>query len=366
MTNIITRYYESAAQAEAVASELVYRHRVSPRLIDVFDVTDGLVDRLSARKVDRETAQAYQNKLAKGGAVILVSAGARPLAVAKTTREVTAAMGAVDMGGLTEEVVVKDDRPATTSVLRDHRHMMTRPLGFPKKNYHMADWPIPLISRRTPFSQSLVPRNGYMATWPIPHLLPGTTRYGRFPFGLLVPGHKYMAKFPFAHIVPGHKYMAKFPFGHLAPHKLRYGRFPFGLLVPGHKFMAKFPFGHLVPGHKRMANWPFPLLINGKQGKNAIVPGHKYMAKFPFAHLVPGHKYMANIPFGHAVSHNRRYGRFPFGLLVPGHKYMAKIPFAHIVPGHKHMAKFPIDHLVPGHKYMANFIWPHTKTRAGG
>ncbi len=367
MTNIITRYYESAAQARSVVFELVYRQRLSPRIIDLYEKADGLTDKLAAYKVLPETAEAYQDKLATGGAVILVRAGIRPLAVAKTTREVTAAMGAADMGGLTEEVLVKDERPPSLglSVLRDHRHMMTRPLGFAKTNYHMADWPIGLISRRKPFTGTVIPPHGRMATWPIDLLLPATTRYGRFPFDFLVPGHKYMAKFPFAHLIPGHKFQAKFPFGHLVPHNVRYGRFPFGLLVPGHKYMAKFPFAHLVPGHQRMASWPFPLLINGKQGRNALIPGHKYQAKFPIDHLVPGHKYMANFPIGHRVSHNRRYGRFPFGLLVPGQKFMAKFPFAHIVPGHKHMAKFPFGHIVPGHKYMANFIFPHTKTSGG-
>ena len=362
MTNIITRYFESAEQAKAVAFELVYRQRLSPRIIDLHDSAEGLVDALTPFQVLPETAAAYQTRIAEsGGAVMLVRAGIRPLAVAKTTRQVCAAMGAVDMGDVVEEVRVKDP-PSSLSVLRDHRHMMSRPLWFKSGNSHMADWPLPLISRRPPFTGKVIEPHARMATWPIDLLLPGNKRYGRFPFDFLVPGHKFMAKFPFAHLVPGHKFMAKFPFGHLVPHKVRYGGFPFGLLVPGQKFMAKFPFGHLVPGHRRMANWPIPLLINGKQGQNALIPGHKYQAKFPIDHLVPGHKYMANFPIGHKVSHNRRYGRFPFGLLVPGQKYMAKFPFAHLVPGHKHMAKFPFGHIVPGHKYMANFIFPHTKT----
>jgi hypothetical protein len=318
MPTVITRYFDSAEQARTVVDELVYRKRLSPRIIALYEDATHLTDMLATDQVDPDSAKAYAKKLAKGGAVLLVRAGSRPLGVAKTTREVTAQMGAADMGDMVEEVAVKEPRRDSLRVMTDHRHIMARPLGFKKSRYHMADWPIGLISRRKPYTGSAFPRHSRMAKWPIDLLAPARIRYGRFPFGLTVPGHKYMAKFPFAHIVPGHKYMANFPFGHKAPHEVRYGRFPFDLLVPGHKFMAKFPFAHLVPGHKRMANWPIPLLINGKQGGNALVPGHRYMAKFPFAHLVP---------------HNVRYGRFPFDLLVPGNKFMARFPFAHIVPG---------------------------------
>ena len=365
MTNIITRYFDSAAQARAVIFELVHRERVSPRIIDLHERPEGLVEKLTPFKVSEDTAKAYQDKLSNGGAVILVRAGIRPLAVAKTTRQVTARMGAADMGDVVEEVVVKDERGPSLSVLRDHRHMLTRPLSYQKTNYHMAEWPIGLISRRPPFKGSVIEPHGYMANWPIKHLVPHDTRYGRFPFGLLVPGNKYMAKFPFAHIVPGHKKMAGFPFGHLVPHKTRYGRFPFGFLVSHNRRYGRFPFDLLVKGGRRMANWPFPLLINGKQGENALIPGHKHQAKFPFDHLVPHNTRYGRFPFGLLAPHKTRYGRFPFGLLVPGHKHMAKFPFAHLVPGHKHMAKFPFGHIVPGHKYMANFIFPHTKDKAG-
>ncbi len=364
MTHIITRYFDSAANLKAARHELFYRRRFQQKIMRTFEPSDGVEEALIAAKVAPETAKAYAEKLENGGAVLLVHAGFRPLGVAAITRDVTAEFGAPAIADLVEEVEVPDTRRPTLSVMRDHQHMLTRPGDKTDSTFHMADWPFGLISRRKPFTGSVVPRHGRMASKPIGLLLSGRTRFGRFPFGLLVPGQKYMAKFPFAHLVPHNVRYGRFPFGHLVPHNVRYGRFPFGLLVPGHKFMAKFPFAHLVPGHRRMANWPFPLLINGKQGENALIPGHKYQAKFPFDHIVPGHKHMAKFPFGHLVSHKVRYGRFPFGLLVPGHKFMAKFPFAHIVPGHKHMAKFPFDHIVPGHKYMANFIFPHTKTSA--
>ncbi len=316
MTQIITRYFDSAANARAATNELIQYRRVSAKIVRLYETGNGLAENLAEKSVDPATAAAYQDRMASGGAVVLVEAGYQPLGVAQMTREVVAEKGAADMGGLTEEVYVKERLQPTLSILDDHRRIMTRPRDPDSTNYYMADWPIPLISRRKPWNDSLFPRHARMANWPIDLLVPGHKFMANFPIAHLIPGHKYMAKFPFAHIVPGHKYMANFPFGHIVPGHKFMANFPFAHIVPGHKFMANFPFGHLVPGGRRMANWPFPLLINGKQHTNSLVPGHKYMAKFPFAHIVPGHKYMANFPFGH---------------------------------------------IVPNHKYMANFIWPHTK-----
>lgn len=361
MTNIITRHYDSTDQAHAVVFELVHHARVSPQILDVYESSSGLVEKLTKQGVRPETAQAYEKRLASGGAVLMVRAGIRPLAVAKTARTTADMMGPTDIGTLPEEVVIDDGRRTGLSVMTEHPHMVTRSLSYKKRNYYMADWPISLFSRRKPNKIATVQRDVSYAKWPIAHLLPGSRRFGRFPFDLLVPGHKFMANFPFGHLVSHDRRYGRFPFGLLAPHKVRFGRFPFGLLVPGHKFMAKFPFGHLVPGHRRMANWPFPLLINGKQGGNALVPGNKYMANFPFGHAVSHNRRYGRFPFGLLAPHRVRYGRFPFGLLVPNHRFMAKFPFAHIVPGHKHMANFPIGHIVPGHKYMANFLLPHTK-----
>ncbi len=364
MTTVITRYFDNAAQARAAKSELVHRRRLSVRIVDLFDSAGGLAEKLMAADVTGDTARAYEARMANGGAVLMVQAGHKPLGVAQITRDVMAEMGAAAMGGLVEEVYVKETRAPLLSVLADQPLMLTRQRDPDSTDFHMADWPIPLISRRKPsshfafppharmasfpfplsykeamgeeykpYTKSIFGRHARMANWPIGLLAPSNVRYGRFPIGLLVPGNGFMAKFPFGHIVPGHKFYAKWPIGHLVPRSWR-----------------------------RMANWPFPLLINGKQGENSLVPGNKFMANWPIRHLVPGHKHYASFPIGLKVSHNRRYGRFPFGLLVPGQKFMANFPFGHLVPGHKHYAKWPFDHLVPGHKYMANWIWPHTKT----
>jgi hypothetical protein len=339
MTKIITRAFDSAEQARNVRSELIRMQNFSPRIVGLYDDANGLADALSAAHVDATTAKEYEKRVKKGGAVVLVRAGYRPLGVAQTTRDVVAEMGAVDMGDLVEEVYVNEGPERfSNSILLDHPRLLTRNRVPGSTTYHMANWPIPLISRRKPMTESIIEPHAYMADKPIGHLVPHETRYGRFPFDLLIPGSPFMAKFPFAHLVPGHKFMAKFPFAHLIPGHKHMAGFPFGHLVPGHKFMAKFPFGHLVPGGMRMANWPFPLLINGKPGTNSLVPGQKYMAKFPIDHLVPGHKHQAGFPIGH------------------------------IVPGHKHQANFPIPLLskrkpadrfaFPRHARMADFILP--------
>ncbi|MEL6736761.1 MAG: recombinase family protein [Pseudomonadota bacterium] len=70
----------------------------------------------------------------EGGAVLLVRAGKRPLAVAKIVRNLVDDLGAADMGALTEEVTVADERRSTISVLTDHRHVLSRPLGYKKRN----------------------------------------------------------------------------------------------------------------------------------------------------------------------------------------------------------------------------------------
>ncbi|GAB5512235.1 MAG: hypothetical protein Rhims3KO_36360 [Hyphomicrobiales bacterium] len=364
MTQVITRYFESAEKAFSAKRSLQFE-RFPRTALRIFTETDGLVEELTAQNVDEAAAKAYAKRLGKGGAVLLANATYKPLGAAKLVRQVTADIGAVDMGDVVEEVYVKDRPGQTVNILNDHPLFLTRARDESPTGYYMADWPIPLISRRKPGDAFAFPRHSRMASWPIGLLLPGSTRYGRFPFDFLIPGHKHQADKPIGLLLSGKRRFGRFPFGLLVPGNKFMAKFPIAHLVPGHKFMAKFPFAHLVPGHPRMANWPFPLLINGKQGTNSLVPGHKFMAKFPIAHLVPGHKYMAKFPFAHIVPGHKFMAKFPIAHLVPGHKFMAKFPFAHLVPGHKYMANFPFGHIVPGHKYMANFIFPHTKTSTG-
>lgn len=92
MTTIITLYLDSADTASAVRYELIYRQRSSYRFLALRDSADGLADRLAASHVEPETARSYEEKMRSGGAVLLVRAGHKPLAVAKKARATVADM----------------------------------------------------------------------------------------------------------------------------------------------------------------------------------------------------------------------------------------------------------------------------------
>ncbi|MEM6374014.1 MAG: hypothetical protein AAF727_14710 [Pseudomonadota bacterium] len=364
MAKVITRFYDDVDEIKSVRKTLITDKKLPEYIVRTYHGADGLTEALTSKGVEKRTAQAYETRIEKGGAVLLVMADYTPLGVARITRETLAGSGAADMGDLPQEAIVPFVPGSARRVLRGGPLFLTRRLDRKRDNYFMADRPIPLLIDKQPSPDPVIPPHGRMASWPIGLLLPGHKRYGRFPFDLLIPGHKFMANFPFADLIPGHKFMANFPFGHIVPGHKFMANFPFGHIVPGHKFMANFPIGHLVPGHRRMANWPFPLLINGKRPRVPIPGGSsKFWAKKPIDHLVPGHKFQAKFPFGHIVPGHKFMAKFPFAHIVPGHKFMANFPFGHIVPGHKFMAKFPFGHIVPGHKYMANWIVPHTPTK---
>lgn len=291
MTQVITRYFENAQQARSTIHELLHRRRFSGRIVHLFEAADGLADVLTANHVDAKAAKAYEKHVKSGGAVLLVQAGYKPLGVAKITREVAADMGAIALEGLIEEVSVKEPAKAALSVLRDHPHFLTREKDPYGTNTHMADWPIPLISRHKPMSLSMFPKHARMASFPVP----------------LISRHK-----PFTGSIFGrHARMANFPLPLLSRRK------PFtGSVFGRHARMANFPLPLIsrrkpsnrtaIGRHTRMANWPFPHLINGKTGTNALVPGGARMANFPIPLLskrqpanrsvFPKHARMANFP----------------------------------------------------------------------
>ena len=290
MTKIITRYFNSVATARKVQAELVECRRFSPHIIDLYQAQKGVVKMLTKAHVARATAQAYRARLAKGGAVILVRAGYRPLCVARITREVTAALGAVNMGRLVEEVEIRDaPDPYANRVLTHHPLMLTRRRLPDSTHFHMANWPIPLISRRVPANLSLItPPDARMANWPIP-LLSRRKPWDRFAF----PRHARMANWP----IP------------LLSRRKPYTR-------------------TLIGPHTRMANWPFPLLINGKYGAGALIPGAPRMANWPIRLIsrrtpadrfaFPRHARMANWPIP-LLSRRKPWDRFAF----PRHARMA-------------------------------------------
>lgn len=324
MTQVITRFFDSETQALAVQRALLAK-RVPRPIIRVFTNSEGLVEKLTAAHVMPETAEAYQWRVEEGGAVILVNAGIKPLGVAQMVREITAEMGASDLGNVTEEVYVKDDNSKPMSVMNDHRLFMTRFKDPNKTNYYMADWPIPLISKRKPYTESVFKPHARMAEWPIP-LTARMKPRDEFAF----PRHARMANliFPLTirrkpsdnFIFPRHSRMAN------AILPLTNRRKPFS--------------GTWIGRHRRMANWPFPHLINGKTGTNALMPGAPRMAAGPMD----------------LISRRKPADKFAF----PRHARMAKL-FLPLLSKRK-----PITaSIFPRHARMADLFLPLVIRKAG-
>ena len=317
MTQVITRYFESAARARMAKKDLIFISDFSPRIIDLYEGADA-AEHMAKNNVDPATITAYAEKLAHGGAVILVRAGFRPLGVAQTTRDMLDALSPADMGDLVEEVRVKDD-PTPPSVYTDHRLVMTRIREPGDTNFYMANWPIPLISRRKPYTGSLLAdQHGRMADvfWPL------TIRNDPYTWMLF----------------DEHARMADWPIGLISKRK------PFdGFAFPRHSRMANFilpllsqrkPYtGSIIAKHARMANWPFPHLINSKRGNNALMPGAPRLANFPIP-LLSGRKPYAAFAF----ARHARMANFPISLISK------RKPFT--------------GSMFPRHARMANFILP--------
>lgn len=127
MTNIITRYVESAHKARDIAFEMIERQRFPANIVSIHDKADGLGDLLAARQVEAKTAKAYEARLkSDGGVIMMVRGTSRPLAVAKKTRVLFEEMGVAETVGLVEEVVIKERGPRPRlSQFRERPHIMT-------------------------------------------------------------------------------------------------------------------------------------------------------------------------------------------------------------------------------------------------
>lgn len=332
MTQIITRYFDSAEKAHETRSELVYFKRFSERIIDLFEDPKDLVDALVAQKVEPKTAEAYKTRLNKGGAVMLVRARCEPLCVAQITRDVTAKWGAADLSPLVEEVSLKDPLEPWSSTLKFHPHMLTVKRDPNSDDYRMADWPIPLISRRKPFTDSLFPRHARMANFPIPLTM------RRVPFtGSIFARHARMANFPIPLLSDRKPYTKSA----IAPHG-RMANFPIPLIS------RRKPFNRtLIPRHGRMASVPIPLLIHQKMGSHALIPGAPRMANFPIPLLSDRKPYTKS-----AIAPHGRMANFPIPLISKREPFTGSA-----IPRHGRMADFilpliirrdAVDPKVPG------------------
>lgn len=313
MTQVITRFFDSSDQAREAKLELVQRNRLSPRILDIYDNADGLVEKLVAKQVPEATARAYQSRMANGGVVMLVRAGYKPLRVAQITRDVTARQGAADLGSIEEEVYVKDRPRRGLSVLEDHPHILKVRREPGTTSFHMAEWPIPLISWRKPGANTLSPRGFRLTEFALPLIS------RRKPYtGSIIAPHAHMANFPIplishrkpftGSIIPRHGRMAAFPLPLISRRK------------PADRF--------IIPRHGRMAAVPFPLLINGKTGTNALMPGGPRMANFPISLLSKRKPFTGSIFSRHA-----RMANFPIGLISKRKPFTGSM-----IPRHGHMA----------------------------
>lgn len=317
MTKVITRYFDSAARAQTVKDELVYRRWFPQNIVRIYNDAEGLTDALTEADVAADTAQAYQDRMSSGGAVLMVRAGYKPLGVAQITRDVMADMGAADMGKLSQEVFVKDPPPSPLSVLPDSPLFLTRRRDPSSTTYHMADWPIPLLSRRKPYTGSLIPRNGHMADWPIP-LLSKREPYTESIF----PRHARMANWLLPLLSTRKPYTKS-----IFPRHARMAGFPIPLLSKRKPYTRS-----MIARHGRMANWPFPLLINGKRGTNSLMPGGPRMANWPIRLLSERKPFTGSIFSRHA-----RMANFPIPLLSKRKPYAESI-----FPRNAHMADKPV------------------------
>lgn len=318
MTQVITRYFDSAKKAQDAKYELIKIHRLSHRILKTFDEREGLRNALASENVEPETIQTYEQQMANGGVVMLVRAGFKPLGVAQITRNVTAKAGAAKFDGLTEEIYVKESLRRRLSILQGHPHILTHEKDPDRTNFHMADWPIPLINRRKPARNSLTGRNFHFTKF----FLPLTDR--RKPYtGSIVAPHARMADFPLPLI------STRKPFtGSIIPRHARMANFPIRLISRRKPFNRS-----LIPRHGRMASVPIPLLINDKTGTNALMPGAPRMANFPIPLLSQ---------------------RKPFtGSIIPRHARMASFPIR-LISRRKPFT----GTIVPRHGRMANFILP--------
>ncbi|MEM9710014.1 MAG: PucR family transcriptional regulator [Pseudomonadota bacterium] len=318
MTKIITRFFDDVSQANSAKFEMLYRQSFSPRIVGLYDYAQGLADDLSAAGVAPDAARAYEARMAAGGgAVLLVRADYKPLGVAKTARQTMARTGAVDIPGIVEEIYVKPRPKRALSILQDHPHMLKRTKERDRTTFHMADWPIPLISRRPPSTVSLLEPHARMAA---------------FPWPLTIRREPYTGS-----IFSRHARMASFPIGLISRRK------PFtGSIFSRHARMAAFPIpltnrrkpytGSILARHARMANWPFPHLINGKPGKNALVPGAPRMANFPIGLLSDRKPFTGSIFPRHA-----RMARFPIPLISKREPFTGSV-----FERHARMANFPL------------------------
>ena len=131
MTQVITRLF--ADHQTARRAEGQFRFFGFPRNIyrtltaDDAATADALVDKLTRAGVQEATAKAYAAKMTPESALLIVSAGYKPLGVAKKTREILDRLTSVKVGKHPEENWIPTPPNRAPSILKDHPRLLTLP-----------------------------------------------------------------------------------------------------------------------------------------------------------------------------------------------------------------------------------------------
>lgn len=177
MTTIISRLYDSAATAEAVAADL----EAAGFGRDSFDVISqtgaaSVSDRLAEARVDGDSAQAYAQHLSAERAVVVVRAGFNPIGSALKAMQIVNGHGPLEVGAPHPDryVRVKPRRDLRLSILTSHRRFLSDDMtpGVRKRGPVTAAFGFPMLRAKRGSNSAL-----------------SGTRFfsgGFFPWGLLM------------------------------------------------------------------------------------------------------------------------------------------------------------------------------------
>ena len=177
MTTIISRLYEDANTADAVAAELEAAGFPAANY-DVIRQTgeESVLERLEEAQVDDASAQAYAQHMTSDRALVVVRAGFNPFGAALKAMQICNGHSAVDAGAPNPDryVRVEPPREARLKVIRGGRLFLTQEYDpkARKRGFFSANFGFPMLKPRKP-SNSIIRGGRPMSS-------------GFYPWGLLV------------------------------------------------------------------------------------------------------------------------------------------------------------------------------------
>lgn len=136
MTTVISRLYDSADTAQAVAGKL---HDAGFPADTVDVLTDGSVEALRAARLSGATSEAIAPHMTKGRALVVVRAPFTPIGAARRAMDIVDEHASVDMGiGPVNEYIREepDHRRYFSSILSDHRLFLSSDMKPGTGRYH--------------------------------------------------------------------------------------------------------------------------------------------------------------------------------------------------------------------------------------